>query len=365
MIGVSSLSEIKKNSIFTVTVEGYTHEGDGVAHIDGRVVFVKGALQGETCDIKVLKDSKNIIYSKLHTLLTPSAARIEPQCPNFGKCGGCDLLHMDYAEELRLKRRRVEDALRRIGGLDVDVTGIGGADSIENYRNKAIYAVGKNEGRSVTGFFRERSHDIVPTERCLIQAEVSDRAAAAVRRWMDKYYVSAYNEELRAGVVRHVFCRCAFATKKALVTVVANEKNLPRTEALIEEIRRSSPEAAGIVLNVNKTRGNTVLAGEFTTLLGQRLYRGRVEQPQIQAVAALLLPINSAQAEKLYDKALHYAALTAERPSWTLLRHRYDHADYGRQSQIRRRRRDRRGRHLRRLEKRCHERYQKCRFHLR
>ncbi|NLA87698.1 MAG: class I SAM-dependent RNA methyltransferase, partial [Clostridiales bacterium] len=221
------MTEIKKNTVFTVTVEGYTHEGDGVAHIDGRVVFIKGALKGETCEIKVLKDRKNIIYAKMEKLLSPSPYRMKPQCPNFGKCGGCDMLHMDYSEELRLKLRRVEDALRRIGGLDVPITGIIGADSIENYRNKAIYAVGKKDGRAVTGFYRERSHDIVPTEKCLIQTDVSDRAAATVRRWMDKYCVTAYNEELRSGVVRHVFCRYAFAANKDLVTVVANEKDLP------------------------------------------------------------------------------------------------------------------------------------------
>jgi 23S rRNA (uracil1939-C5)-methyltransferase len=310
MIGVRYVSEIKKNTVYTVTIEGYTHEGDGVAHLVGRVVFVKGALQGETCQVKVLKDSKNIIYAKLHKLLSASPSRIEPQCPNFGKCGGCDLLHMDYAEELRLKRRRVEDALRRIGGLDVPVTGIVGADSIENYRNKAIYAVGRNEGRSVTGFFRERSHDIVPTEKCLIQADVSDRAAAAVRRWMDKYFVTAYNEELRTGVVRHVFCRYAFATKKALVTVVSYEKNIPHPEALVGEIRRLCPEAAGVVLNINRTRGNTVLAGEFTTLWGDDFIVDELGGLKFKLSPRSFYQINSAQAEKLYDKAQEYAALT-------------------------------------------------------
>ena len=304
------LADIKKNSVYTVTVEGYTHEGDGVSHIDGRVVFIKGALQGETCEIKVLKEKKNIIYAKLERLLTPSPYRIEPSCPNFGKCGGCDLLHMDYSEELRLKLRRVEDALRRIGGLDVQVTGIIGADSIANYRNKAIYAVGKNEGRAVTGFYRERSHDIVPTEKCLIQANVSDRASAAVRRWMDKYFVTAYNEELRSGVVRHVFCRYAFATNKALVTVVSNEKNLPHPDALVEEIRRQCPEAAGIVLNINRTRGNTVLAGEFTTLWGDDYIVDELGGLRFKLSPRSFYQINSAQAEKLYEKALEYAALT-------------------------------------------------------
>ncbi len=304
------LAEVKKNTVFTVTVEGYTHEGDGVAHIDGRVAFIKGALKGETCEIKVLKDKKNIIYAKMEKLLSPSPYRIKPQCPSFGKCGGCDLLHMDYAEELRLKLQRVEDALRRIGGLNVPITGIVGADSIENYRNKAIYAVGKSEGRSVTGFYRERSHDIVPTEKCLIQADVSDRATAAVRRWMDKYCVTAYNEELRSGVVRHVFCRYAFAADKALVTIVSNKKDLPHPEDLVEEIRRQCPEVAGIVLNVNRTRGNTVLAGEFLTLWGDDFIVDELSGLRFKLSPRSFYQINSSQAKKLYSKALEYATLT-------------------------------------------------------
>jgi 23S rRNA (uracil1939-C5)-methyltransferase len=217
---------------------------------------------------------------------------------------------MDYAEELRLKLRRVEDALRRIGGLNVKVTGIVGADSIVNYRNKAIYAVGKSEGRAITGFFRERSHDIVPTEKCLIQTDVSDRASAAVRRWMDRYCVPAYNEELRSGVVRHVFCRYAFAVKKALVTVVSYEKTLPHPEALVGEIRRRCPETAGVVLNVNRTRGNTVLTGEFLTLWGDDFIVDELNGLKFKLSPRSFYQINSAQAEKLYGKALEYAALT-------------------------------------------------------
>ncbi|SHH65299.1 23S rRNA (uracil1939-C5)-methyltransferase [Sporobacter termitidis DSM 10068] len=304
------MSEIKKNSIFTVTIEGYTHEGDGVAHVDGRVFFVKGALLGETAEVRVLKDSRNIVYAKIEKLLTASPSRIAPSCSNFGKCGGCDLLHMDYAEELNLKRRRVEDALRRIGGLDVIVTGIVGASSIENYRNKAIYAVGKSEGRAVTGFYRERSHDIVPTEACRIQADVSDRAAAAVRRWMDRFFVTAYNEELRSGVVRHVFCRYAFATKKAQVTIVSFEPDLLHPGALIDEIRKACPETAGIVLNVNRTRGNTVLAGDFKTLWGDDFIVDELCALKFKLSPRSFYQINSAQAEKLYAKALDYAALT-------------------------------------------------------
>lgn len=296
--------------IYTLTIEGYTSEGDGVARADGRVFFVKGALLGETCVVKVLKDSKKVVYTKLENILTPSTSRITPACPNFGKCGGCDLLHMEYAEELRFKHRRVEDSLRRIGGLDVQVREIVGAESIENYRNKAIYAVGKLEGRTVTGFYRERSHDLVPAETCLIQAEISDRASRAVRHWMDKFAVTAYTEQLRSGLIRHVFCRYAFATNKAQVTIVATEQSLPHVDALITEIQHLCPEVEGVILNVNKTHGNTVLSGAFYTLWGVDFIIDELCGLKFKLSPRSFYQINSAQADKLYAKALEYAALT-------------------------------------------------------
>ncbi len=303
------MAELKKNSIHSVTIEGYASNGDGVARENGRVLFIKGALVGETCRVKVMKDAGKIVYARLEQVIDASPSRVEPSCPNFGKCGGCDLWHMDYSEELRFKLRRVEDALARIGGLDVLVAGIVGASSPENYRNKAIYNVGKVEGRSVTGFYRERSHEIVPTETCLIQAEVADRAAAAVRRWMDRFAVTAYNETLRSGTVRHVFCRYAFATGKAQITVVSFDRQLPHVDALIDEIRKQCPETASIVLNINKTHGNTVLTGEFITLWGEDYITDELCGLTFKLSPRSFYQINREQAARLYAKAMEYAAL--------------------------------------------------------
>jgi hypothetical protein len=272
---------------------------------------------------------------------------------------------MDYAEELRFKLRRVEDALARIGGLDVSVAGIVGAESTENYRNKAIYAVGKREGRAVTGFYRERSHEIVPTETCLIQAEVADRAASAVRRWMDRFAISAYSEEFKSGTVRHIFCRYAFTSKKAQVTIVSNDQQLPHAQALVDELRKYCPEVAGIVLNINKTRGNTVLAGEFVTLWGEDFITDELCGLSFKLSPRSFYQINSAQAEKLYDKAIDYAALDGTQTVFgPVLRHGHHHADHGGQSIERHRRGVRRSRRGRRALERFDERRSKRRIHL-
>ena len=129
---------------------------------------------------------------------------------------------------------------------------------------------------------------------------------------MDRYCVPAYNEELRSGVVRHVFCRYALP-QKALVTVVSYEKTLP-PDALVGEIRRLCPEAAGVVLNVNRTRGNTVLAGEFSTLWGDDFIVDELNGLKFKLSPRSFYQINSAQAEKLYDKALNTPPCQAGKP---------------------------------------------------
>ena len=145
---------VTKNQEYTVAIEGYSGEGAGVARIDGFVVFVSGALRGEVCRILILKVLKSAAFAKVLEVLAPSPHRIAPDCPYFPRCGGCTYRHMDYAEELALKRRRVQDNLARIGGSEVEVEEILGAAETRRYRNKAQYPVSP-DGR--VGFYRASS----------------------------------------------------------------------------------------------------------------------------------------------------------------------------------------------------------------
>ena len=300
---------LAKNSIHTVTVEGYSSQGFGVCRVGGSVVFVTHALLGELCEIKILKEGRNASYAKVEKILSPSPHRVSPPCPHFGKCGGCDLMHMDYDEELSLKKQRVEDALRRIGGLDITVPEIIGSDRQHGYRNKAVYAVAETDGAVAAGFYRPRSHTLIPTEKCLIQSEVSDRASAAVLRWMRTCGIPAYDEQGGTGLVRRVFCRYAFATGEAQVVVVTSDKSLKSADKLISEITEACPEVVSIVVNANKSRGNTVLAGKFSTLWGRAAIEDELCSLRFSLSPLSFYQINSAQAEKLYAKAIEYASL--------------------------------------------------------
>ena len=305
--------ELKKNSYHTVTVEGMNSEGFGVARIEGRAVFIAGALPGEKCKIKLLKVSKTAVYAKLDKLLELSPNRIKPDCPYFGQCGGCDFLHMDYEEELRIKKYRVNDALARLGGLGLTVSGIIGAPARKRYRNKAIFTVSRDvtakKHQAVTGFFRPRSHQVIPVDSCLIQSEAADQAAFIIRNWMDEYAISHYDEKTGKGLIRNLFVRTAFFTGMTAVCIVA-AGDIPRRNKLIGLLRAGLPEIRSIILNINKSRGNTVLSGSFQTLWGEDSIEDVLCGLVFKLSPLSFYQINSNQAEILYKKAIEYAELT-------------------------------------------------------
>ena len=169
---------LAKNQLHTVSIENWSADGAGVCRIGGRAVFVKGAIPGERWTVRIMKVTNTAVYARGEELLDASPERITPDCPVFGKCGGCVLRHVSYEEELRFKLSRVNEAYRRIGGLSLVADEIIGGDTVDSYRNKAIYAIGPGPCR---GFFRPRSHDVIPVERCRIQTESADRAKEVVR----------------------------------------------------------------------------------------------------------------------------------------------------------------------------------------
>ena len=198
------MEPLEKGKTYTAVIDGYSSEGLGIARVNGAVVFVPHAVQGEEVDLRITKVMKTSCAGEIVKLHAPSPERMEPDCPYAGRCGGCAYRHLTYPEELRAKRQRVQDALTRIGGLDLQVEEILGAKNPEHYRNKSQYPVGADGS---IGFFQARTHKVVPIHRCLIQTEAADRTAQAVGEWMRRYKISAYDETTGKGLVRHVCVR--------------------------------------------------------------------------------------------------------------------------------------------------------------
>ncbi len=305
---MKNMEQLKKNEIFQVEITAYNSEGSGVARILGRAVFVPRTIVGEKWRIVIVKVGASAVYGRALEPIKLSSERTEPECENYLRCGGCGLRHMSYAEELRFKKQRVNDALRHIGHQSVQVERITGSSDTAHYRNKGIYAVREVGGRARKGFFAPRSHELVPVGRCLIQSEIADKAADAVVRFMNDNGIRAYDEKTHRGLVKHVYVRKAVNTTDAVAVIVASGGFGARTQTLVEFMRKNCPELTGIVLNVNKTDGNTVLAGDFHTLWGRDFIRDSLCGIVYELAPQAFYQINPPQAEKLYEKAVEYAA---------------------------------------------------------
>jgi len=305
------MDELRKNQLYTADIEGYSSTGAGVCRILGRAVFVEQTLVGEVWEVLILKVTSSAVYGKGQRLVKASPERVSPVCPVFGKCGGCNLMHMSYTEELRFKLARVNDTIRRLGGLNFHIDEIlgSGESEILRYRNKAIFAVGQDrDGRAVTGFFRERSHDIIEAPDCLIQTELSVRCAAALREFIDKTGVPVYDETTGKGLLRHIFTRCSLKYPQSVACVVSAGGLHEHTGELVNCLRVKCPELTGIVLCINKTRGNTVLAGDFHTLWGSEYIEDELCGLRFKISPLSFYQINPRQAEKLYRRVLEYAS---------------------------------------------------------
>ena len=300
--------ELAKNQEHTVTIEGYGEGGMGVARIDGRVVFVHGALRGEKCRVLILKTLKSVAFAKVLEVLEPSSERIESDCPYFPRCGGCTYRHIRYEEELRLKRQRVQDNLSRIGGSDVTVEEILGAQDTLRYRNKAQYPVSKD---GAVGFYRARTHEVIECEHCLLVRPEADAAAEALREYMQSCRVAGYDEKTGRGLIRHLYVR-SNAAGESLICVLVNGDKLPKEDRLVALLRDACPKCTGIVLGTNTKKGNVILGNRYRTLWGS----DRLEDTLCGKTFRLSVPsfyqVNRVQAERLYAKAIEFADLTGQ-----------------------------------------------------
>lgn len=296
----------KKNEQHPLRIEGYGSAGEGVARLEGQAVFVKGALAGEVCQVQLLKVGKSAAWGRVTQVLTPVPGRQSPDCPRYPRCGGCQLRHMTYAEELRFKRQKVQDALQRIGGWTGRVEKIHGAEAPDRYRNKIQFPVA--DGPRV-GFFRARSHEVIDAEDCLLQPLAATRLREAFKLWMERYQVPAYDERVHGGLIRHFYVRVN-RRGQSLCAVIANGTDLPHQEELVQALRRAEPDLAGVVLSVNQEKTNVILGKTHRCLWGRDYLEDTLCGLTFRLSVPSFYQVNREQAEVLYGRALAFAGLT-------------------------------------------------------
>ena len=293
---------IKKNDILTGTVQSFGSDGEGVLRMEDYVFFVPYALPGEKISFRVLKIQGKIGYGKVEEIFVSSPDRVSPVCPVFHTCGGCGLQHMSYALQTKFKREKVKNALLKIGGVEAEVLPVVPCASPYGYRNKLQLPVGVDgNGNTVLGFYAERSHRIVPIDRCYIHPEWSAKLIAVFKEYLACSGTKGYDERAKKGLIRHLVAR--EIDGKYLVTIVATEKNLPEKELLIEKLQAAFPVCSAFV-NVNKSDSNVIFGDRFYSLCGAEHIEGETDGIAYEAGAETFVQVNPEIREKLYEKAM-------------------------------------------------------------
>ncbi|MFF2447052.1 23S rRNA (uracil(1939)-C(5))-methyltransferase RlmD [Neobacillus sp. NPDC058068] len=304
---------VTKNDYIDVVFEDLTHDGAGVAKVEGYPLFVPNGLPGEKAKIKVIKTGKGYGFGRLIELYEKSPYRVEIASSERHKYGGTQLEHISYEGQLKYKENQVRQVLTRIGKLeDVIVHPILGMDHPWHYRNKAQVPVGEKDGKLIAGFFKPRSHEIVDTNESLIQLPEINEAVQIVKEIASELGIAAYHEESHKGVLRHIMARYGQQTGELMVVIITRTADLPQKDKLVEEIVARLPKVKSIVHNVNSKRTNVILGEKTKVLWGNEVIYDYIGDVKFAISALSFYQVNPVQTKVLYEKALEYADLSGE-----------------------------------------------------
>lgn len=301
---------LNKNAIVEVEIVDLTHEGAGVAKVDGFVFFVDNALPGEVIKMRVLKLKKNIGFGKVEEYVTLSPNRNQDIDATYLRSGIADFGHMTYEEQLKFKRKQVVDNLYKTAGIsDLEVAETLGMDTPYAYRNKAQVPVRRVKGQLETGFYRKNSHDLIPIEDFLIQDKEIDKLIVFVRDLLRRYDLKPYDEKEQTGLIRHLVVRRGHYSGQMMLVFVTTRPKVFRIEQVIAKITEAFPSVVSIIQNINDKNTNAIFGKEFRTLYGKETITDSMLGNDYEISAQSFYQVNTEMAEKLYQTAIDFSDL--------------------------------------------------------
>ena len=299
---------MNKNDRVCLHIDDFGANGEGVAHLNGIPVFVAGALPGEDVNALLLKVMPRYAYAKVLDIIRPSEDRCEPECVYYPQCGGCTCQHMAYEAQLKFKQSQVKNCLKHIGGIDVPVEPVIGADEPWYYRNKCAMPVAGSFDNLQIGYYAARSHRVINIEKCLLANADNDTAITILRDWIKEYRIRPYDETTHTGLLRHVVIRRNRCGQMMIVLVV-NGKDLKHAEELLTLLRAKLPNLVSLCISENTKRGNVILGEDYRVIWGEKHMEDTLCGCSFQLSPLSFFQVNPAQTEKLYSTALSFAGL--------------------------------------------------------
>ena len=302
---------LSKNKEYVVDIVDIGQGGVGIGKYEGFTVFVEGGLIQDKVKVRINKSKKNYAVGDIVEIIEKSPFRVDRICSDDLKdCGGCQIQELDYNKQLELKTNEVKQVISRIGKLEnVEIHETIGMQSPCRYRNKAQFPIQNINGSTAIGFYKKKSHDVIPTHMCVIQHDINDKIIKIIKTYIQAYNVSIYNETTHTGVLRHLVTKVGFTTNEVMVVLVANGTNLPHLNELASVLKENILGFKTLVLNVNKAKTNVILGKENKVIYGNGKINDYIGDLVFEISPLSFFQVNPVQTEVLYNKALEYAEL--------------------------------------------------------
>lgn len=304
---------VEKNKEYIVNIIDNGMDGEGIAKIDDFTIFISGAIKGEKVRIHILKVLKKYAYAKIVEIIEKSKYRVEEDCNTYKRCGGCNLRHIDYEETLNIKQKNVENLINKtFRDKKIKVQKVIGMGNPYNYRNKAQYPVGLNKlGEPIIGVFAQRTHEIIPMQKCFIQSEISEKIAFAIYKFIKEKNISVYNENTNEGIVRHIVIKVGLRTHEIMCILVLNGKKIPYEQELVEMLVKTY-NVKTVIKNINTKNTNVILGNENVVIHGDGYIYDILGDCTFKISPMSFYQINPIQAEVLYNTAIEMGNLSKE-----------------------------------------------------
>lgn len=302
---------LSKNKEYVVEIVDIGQGGVGIGKYEGFTVFVEGGLIQDKVKVRINKSKKNYAVGDIVEIIEKSPFRVDRICSDDLKdCGGCQIQELDYNKQLELKTNEVKQVISRIGKLEnVKIHETIGMQNPCRYRNKAQFPIQNINGETAIGFYKKKSHDVIPTDMCVIQHDINDKIIKIIKTYIQAYNVSIYNETTHTGVLRHLVTKVGFTTNEVMVVLVANGTNLPHLNELASVLEENIPGFKTLVLNINKAKTNVILGKENKVIYGNGKINDYIGDLIFEISPLSFFQVNPVQTEVLYNKALEYAEL--------------------------------------------------------
>ncbi|RFU62940.1 23S rRNA (uracil(1939)-C(5))-methyltransferase RlmD [Peribacillus glennii] len=308
-------TKLELKQTFPLTIKRLGINGEGVGYFKKKVVFVPGALPGEEIVAEATKVEPKFSEARIKKIRKPSPHRVKPPCPVFEECGGCQLQHLRYSQQLIEKRDIVIQSMERYTRIPLEphqVKETIGMENPWNYRNKSQFQVGLKDGEVIAGLYGLNSHRLIDLPNCMVQHPASNTATSVIKRILKDLNISIYNEKKKKGIVRTVITRVGFQTGEVQVVIVTSTDELPKKDLIIKAITEQLPEVKSIVQNVNNKNTSLIFGEKTVHLAGEQVINETLGDLSYELSARTFFQLNPVQTVKLYDEVKKAAALTGK-----------------------------------------------------